>query len=298
MVGEEPNRVHAKEFNMISQSHFRQLAHLITVGDICSPFIATFDAKQSVEELFAEWAVELCGEQGMDPMDQIALVEGDQKIQGWVGFDMLMSDKTISDCMDQIEPDTIMTADTPLMEAVAAFSKTGHPFFLVLRGNHFVGWLSYSDLHKPPLRLCQFALLINIERMLLDAVSLSPTGSLALLSESRLSKAKEIYTLRKYRNDREGQPFVSLLLECTTIADKITIAGKIKNIKDSVPSLTHRKFCRAVERLRNEIAHPGSQERSSSLLTRERLWPFVERAEILQSELEVFLNQAKMGSVS
>ncbi len=289
-------RTRAKEVNMVSQSHFRQLAHLITVGDICSPFIATFDAQRLVAEVFEEWGVELCGER-LDPMDQIALVEGNQKIRGWVGFDMLDSGKTISDCMERIAPDTIMTADTTLMEAAAAFSKTQHPFFFVLRGNHFVGWVSYRDLHKPPLRLCLFALLINIERMLLDAVSLSPGESLAWLSKGRLNKAKKIYARRNYRDNREGKPFDSLLLECTTMADKLAIAGKVTSIKDSVPSLTQRKFRGAVERLRNEIAHPGSEERSSSLLTREKLWPFIEWAERTQSELENFLNQAKMGGV-
>lgn len=277
------------------KSHFRQLAHLITVEDICSPFIATFDAQQLAAGVFEEWGVELCGERGLDPMEQVALVEGNQKIRGWVGFDMLTSEKTISDCMEQIAPDTIMTADTPLIEAVAAFSKTQHPFFFVLRGNHFVGWVSYRDLHKPPLRLCLFALLINIERMLLDAVSLSAAESLACLSQGRLHKAKEIYALRNYRNDREGKPFVSLLLECTTLADKIAIAGKAANIRGSIPTLANRKFREAVERLRNEIAHPGSTERSSSLLTRKKLWPFIEWAEILQSELECLLNQAKTG---
>jgi len=283
---------------MTSDSHFRQLAHLITVGDICSSFVATFSPTQSVEEVFIEWSVDLCAARGMDPMDQIALVEGEHVILGWVGYDMLASDKTISDCMYQIAPDTIIAADTPLLEAVAAFYGTRHPFFFVLKGNRLVGWLSYRDLHKPPLRLCLFALLLNIERMLLEAISLFAKESVGLLSEGRLNKALEIYGLRQYRMDSAGAPFPSLLLECTTIADKITIARKLASTKGAVPSLAQRTFRMTIEKLRNEIAHPGAEERSSSLLTRESFWPFIEWLELLQSELERFLGRAKMGAAS
>jgi len=283
-------------FAMTSSSHFRQLAHLITVGDICSPFIATIDADRPAADVSVEWGVELCSERNLDPMDQIALVERGGKIQGWVGYDMLETNRMIFECTEQVTPETILTADTSLVEAVAAFCSSSLPFFLVLKGNHFIGWLSYSDLHKPPLRLCLFAMLINIERLLLDVALLSARESVGFLSEGRLSKAKEIYVIRKYNCDREGEPFSSRLLECTTVADKMSIVRKFTNIKQAVPALGERKFCSDLERLRNEIAHPGLEEGSSSLLTRERLWRFIEWAETLESELEEFLNQANIFS--
>ena len=150
---------------MLSTSHFEQLAHLITVGDIYSPFITTLDSNRSVADVSMEWAIDLCCERHLDPMEQIALVETDGKIGGWIGYDMLEAGKTIRQCMDEIVPDAILTADTSILEAVAAFSASTLPYFLVLRGNHFVGWLSYRDMHKPPLRLCLFAMLINLEGM-------------------------------------------------------------------------------------------------------------------------------------
>jgi hypothetical protein len=134
-------------------------------------------------------------------------------------------------------------------------------------------------------------MLIDIERLLLDIALLSPRESVASLSEGRLAKAKDIYALRKYERDEEGQPYDARLLECTTIIDKISIARKLPNIKQAVPALGDAEFCRDVEKLRNEIAHPGSDERSSSLLDRERLWPFIKQAETLASELEEFLKQ-------
>lgn len=277
---------------MIQSSYFQQLAYLITVGDICDDFIATLDPDDFVGDVSFEWVAEWCGERGLDPMEQLALVARDQKIQGWVSFDMLAG-KTISDCMEQIDPDAILTADTSLVDAVEAFSKPSRYFFLILKGNKFIGWLSYKALHKPPFRLCLFAMLINLERILLNALLLFPAQSVQVLSEGRLSKAKEIYELRKYSYDDKGAPFPARLLECTTIADKIRITKKLPNIRQPLPSLAHSKWINDIEVLRNEIAHPGLQERSSSLLGREKLWPFIQWIESLESELEDFLEQAK-----
>jgi hypothetical protein len=103
---------------MASSSHFRLLAQLITVGDVCSPFIATIGADRSAGDVSVEWDVDLCSERNLDPMDQIALVESGGAIQGWVGYDKLGGDRTVFECMEQVTPDTILTADTSLIEAV------------------------------------------------------------------------------------------------------------------------------------------------------------------------------------
>lgn len=278
---------------MVQYSHFRELARLITVSDICSPFIASFNAAQLVADVFVEWAVDLCGERRLDPMDQIALVEGTEGVEGWLGYDMLLTEKRLYECMGQIRPNSILSADTSLIDAVAAFSESSHPFFFILKGNQFVGWLAYAHMHKPPLRLCLFAMLINLERMLLDAVSIFPRESVELLSPGRISKAREIYALRKYGYNEQGEEFDSKLLECMTIADKFGVARKLTSLKEAVPCLGNSELCGYVERLRNEIAHPGLEERSSALLTRERLWHFIEWAETFESELQEFLKQPR-----
>ena len=245
-------------------------------------------------DVWEEW-YDLCSNPGTDPYDQLALVACDQEIQGWIGFDMLLAvKKTMADCMERIEPNTIMTADTSLFDAVKAFSTSSQSIFFILKGNKFVGWISYTDLHKPPFRLCLFAMLINLERILLETLLVFPTESVAVLSEGRLSKAKQIYELRKYSYDDKSAPFPARLLECTTIADKIRITKKLPNIRQSLPSLAHSKWINDIEVLRNEIAHPGLQERSSSLLAREKLWPFIQWIESLESELEDFLKRPRM----
>ncbi len=278
---------------MAISSNFLQLAHSITVEDICSSFISTIDASRQASEIWDEWSIDLCLEQGLDPMEQIALVEERGKIKGWLGYDMLDTYKTVSDCMEQVTPDTILTADTSLVDAVYEFHISLRPFFLVLKGNQFIGWLSYNDLHRPPLRLCLFAMLINIERLLLDVAFLSSQESVGFLSPGRLNKANEIYVLRKYNFDKDGKPFSARLLECTSLADKISIIKKSMNVKHAIPALFNKEFCHEVEPLRNEIAHPGINERSSSLLSRERLWHFINWTGTLESELESLLKLAR-----
>jgi len=278
---------------MASPSHFRRLAYLINVGDICSPFLSSFDCEQTVADVNEEWGIDLCHERSLDPMDQICLVTHKDKVAGWVGYDMLETGKVLAECLEPITPDVILTSDTPLIEAVTAFSKTKSPFFLIIRGNEFIGWLSYKDLHKPPLRLCLFAMLINLERMLLEVALLSPHESIRLLSEGRFKKAKEIYSLRKYDYDEHGQPYYSKLLECTTIADKLHIMSKSKHVRKAISALDNTNFCRFIEKLRNEIAHPGQEEKSSDLLERGSIWPFIEWSEKLEIELQEYLDKRR-----
>jgi hypothetical protein len=213
--------MHFNDILTVPASHFRQLAYLITVGDICSPFLATFDAEQTVEYVHDAWGVDICGEKGLDPMEQLALVQHDGKLKGFVTFDMLTYDTTVSSCMEPIEPDIIMSADTPLVDALEAFASTSHAVFFIVKKSQLIGWLGYTHFHRPPFRLCLFAMLMNVERLLLEALSLFPEESVQCLSKGRLEMAKKLYGLRKYDYNSEGAPYARNLLECTTIAGKI-----------------------------------------------------------------------------
>jgi len=105
---------------------FRELANLVKVGDIFSPFIAQFDRSESVGEVFNQWC-ELCGEGGIDPMDQIGLVVDKGKAEGLITFEDLEADKQLSECIGPINPTAVMAADTPVLEAVKASVITSKP---------------------------------------------------------------------------------------------------------------------------------------------------------------------------
>lgn len=78
--------MYKENVNIVANSLFRQPARLVTIGDICTPFIATFDARRSAADVAVELTVDLCCESGLDPMEQIALVGNVRKILGWVSY--------------------------------------------------------------------------------------------------------------------------------------------------------------------------------------------------------------------
>jgi len=278
---------------MASNSHFQQLAHLITVTDICTPFWATLESRSLVKDVWEEWSLDLWIERGLDPMEQMALVTDDNKIIGWIGFDMLDNEKSIHDCMELITPASILSSDTSLLDSIASFETISGPFFLILQGNQFIGWLSYKDLHKQPLRLCLFSMLINLERMLLEVALKNPKGSFQNLKENRIKKAQELYKFKNFNFTQSGDYYISKLMECTNMIDKFTIAQHTQNVVEMVPALKNQHLCRKAEMLRNEIAHASIEEHSSKLLNRDSLWPFIQWAESLEEQLQNYLESTR-----
>ena len=138
-------------------STFKALSQLISVNDICEPFISEFDKSQSVESIWEEWSIDLCHEKALNPMEQIALVKSDQRIIGWIGFDMLDSSKTLYECMEPIRGDILISSDTPLLDAIHIVCRKNDSIYLVLKRNRFIGFLDYGHFHKLPFRMCLFA---------------------------------------------------------------------------------------------------------------------------------------------
>lgn len=275
---------------MLTLFGFRELANLVKVGDVFSPFIGQYERTQSVGEVSDDWWVR-CGEEGIDPMDQIGMVVDNGKPEGLVAFEDLMADKQLSECMSPISPTAVMSADTPILEAVKAFANATPYFYAVLRGNTFIGWLSYEDIHKLPFRLCLFALLISTEKAALDVLQRDPKQAISRLRDGRVIHAQEIYRQRGYRKDEQGKEHAGLLLDCTTFVDKFQIILRSENLKSKLPALS-RDFANVAEKLRNEIAHASQGQKSSVLLKRESLLPFIESAVKLQEQLLELLGDA------
>jgi len=267
---------------MTPSSHFYELAYMIKVSDVCSALQGIYDGNLASEYIYDQWM-----ESEFDPMEQIALVTVDNKIEGWFGFDMLQEGKRLCDCMELIKPEMIMSSDTPLLEAISAFSNSAVPFLLLLRGQQFSGLLSYADLNKLPFQLCLFALLIDLEMTMLKVIQLSPSQSASLLSAGQSARLKDIYAKRGYHNDLRGNPYVSKLLECTTITQKFSILRKYTETNQAIPELSS-KFCKVAEDARNAIAHPSLQ--SVTLLPREALLPFIVWAEKFEREMQSYLS--------
>ena len=120
-----------------------QIASLITVRDIFTPFVAVFDAARQIPDVWEEWSMELAVDES--PLDQMALVVSDGEPVGSLTFDELDEEKgELSNCVDAIHLDRLITDDMPLMQAVKMFAEEDADYYLyVISGNQLVGWLSY-----------------------------------------------------------------------------------------------------------------------------------------------------------
>ena len=272
-------------------STFKELAKLIIVSDICESFIGEFDKSQSAESVWEEWLVDLCDEKALDPMEQFALVKSNQKTIGWIGFeDLDSSKKTLCECMEPIRGNILISSDTPLLEAIRVVCRSNDFIFLVLKGNRFIGWLNYGHFYKLPFRMCLFALLIDLERVLLRLTMSNPTLFLKKLTPNRLKKTKETYRKRGFSLNKEGKEFDSKLIECTTFIDKFNMLIENPVIVQKCPNINN-KLRNTAEVIRNYAAHPEGEKSGLLPIKKEKLIPFIEWAEELRQQLDDYINQ-------
>lgn len=265
-------------------STFKKLSQLICVNDICESFIGEFDNSQSVKSVWEEWSIDLCSEKALNPWEQIALVKSNQKIMGWIELEMLENSKTLCKCMEPIRGDILISSDTPLLDAIHIVCKKNNYIYLILKQNQFIGWLKYEHFHKLPFRMCLFALLIDLERMLLELTKSNPTLFLRNLNENRLDKAKKIYKKRGFSLNKESKEFDSKLIECTEFCDKFVMLRKNPEIVQKCPNIIN-KFRNTAEDIRNYVAHPKGEKPELLPIKKDKLLPFIQWAEKLQQQL-------------
>lgn len=272
-------------YHEVQMSTFKALSQLITVNDICESFIGEFDISQTVEDVWKKWAIDLCTENMIHPMDQIALVNRNNKIIGWLGFDMLDSSKPLIECIEPINGDTLISSDTPLLEAIKTVCSEDNTIFLVLSRTKFIGFLHFNHFHKLPFRMCMFALLIDLERAMLEIIKSKASFYLKKLSDGRLVKAKNIYGHRKYKLSYDNEEFDSLLLDCTTFVDKFLMLRKDPAFVNYCPNINN-KLAKVAEEVRNLIAHPENEEIGLLPIKKEELLPLINWIEEFQVQLK------------
>jgi hypothetical protein len=116
------------------------------------------------------------------------------------------------------------------------------------------GFVSRSDLQKPPVRMWLFGMVTIIEMGLMRLIEVRfPDGAWRqLLSEGRLEKAELLLEERKRRNQDLD------LLDCLQFSDKGLITLKDKTLREQVGYMSRTKgeeTIKGLERLRNNLAH-------------------------------------------
>ena len=239
---------------------YEAFTNALTVAEKAEPLSVAFSPDMTVGHA---WEIITEEDEEGGPQQELFLVREGIKALGYVDrFDDFESSTMgfhIRDTMHMIPPHQIVSDPMPLLDLLPLFEQ--EPFFFVLSRNtiaHFVGW---RDLEKLPMRLCIFALCLELESAMLtvllrdgeridDLLSLLPTG--------RREKAIELANIKRGRTgDGPSSDFVLL---CTTLIDKVTLIGRSPHKRDRLPFVgekDRRAFFLRTERIRNQIAHSG-----------------------------------------
>ena len=227
---------------------YRAVTSRLTASDIADP-LPIVHPNETFEHVFESefWR-------------EIALVRDETNIYGYIDLTDPPENPDTSAGMiaKPIPADQIVPAETPLLDLVQLFPQ--HFFFFLLTRNELVGLVSYIYVDRHPVKLCLFALMLELEatisqRLTGDRYISKANYYLSLLRPARIEKAKELARQKGLK----GGPFD--LLECTTLIDKTKmilnseLAPTLKTVSGEESA---EGFLSRVEKVRNEIAHGGS----------------------------------------
>ena len=296
-----------------SQQILTRMAALVTVGDVCGEILTTFDADTQIPDAAGIWQDTCLVRVPSDPLAYVSLVSKEGKVVGWLDFSDLVAEPdrtdTVEACMMNIKVGSLITAETPLLEAMKMFDAQSPYCFLVMRGNAIVGAFSYQDLLSIPFRSCLFSMLLSIEQGMRDIAQTAPD-----LAVSKLKcKGKKI-TRRIRRRAATNQPFraseildyayfsevLHVLRSCSKTSRSLTSLNaaytkqrRILRLKAGVPATeVKRERKHRVDQalgLRNSLAHPNKPWRISLLLPKEDLKAFISWLTEFESQLAEYL---------
>ena len=272
----------------VGSNDLSRLASIVTVRDIYSPFIGTFEAPQNASDVWEKWSVELCWDSS--PLDHIGLVLVDGKPAGILRYEDIQSGKLISDCMTPIPVDALITEETSLIVLAEVFAKRDVDFFIVIKGNDLVGWLSYHDLHKLPFRLCLFAGLLGLEDKMLQVILRNAEQALCKLPADRCKSARTLYEKRHvgYLPELRHEPWAGMA-GCTYFKDKALMLQTCSQTRSLIPAVCEEKWMDLVGEVRNALAHPDPSRHIALILERERFSGFMDWLGRIDAQLMYFL---------
>lgn len=293
-----------------SQRILTRMAELVTVGDVCGEILTTFDEQTRISDAASIWQ-ELCLDRvPSDPLAYVSLVSKQGKVVGWLDFSDLVAEPVRTDsveaCMTNITVDSLITAETPLIEAVKHFDSHSPFCFLVIKETAIVGCLSYQDVLSIPFRSCLFAMLLSIEQ---ESLSIAQTDAALAVSKLKDDVRKRLEGRIKKKLS-PGQPLnPSWIIGQASFFELLNVLKTCSKTKKRLSSLTasytknHRvlkaggaeekqeqklRVGQAVD-LRNALAHPSEPWRFSQLLPKEDLKAFISWLTEFEGQLVEFL---------
>ncbi len=230
---------------------YRAITSRLTASDIADPLFIVrpdesyIDASEATLEE-ATWG------------DNFFLVRDETTVYGYFHYSAAPDDPNTaaSEIATVIPVNQIVPAETPLLDLVQLFPQ--YFFFFLLSRNELVGVVSYVHIDRDPVKLCLFALILELEAAMLRCLTRDYSrvkDYVNFLKPDRLEKAQKLAALK--RGDKN--PYA--VLECTTLIDKTNIilnSGLNAMLKTAEGEIHPQRFLSRVEAVRNEIAHGGS----------------------------------------
>ena len=159
-------------------------------------------------------------------------------------------DAKVVDKMDPLSEADVIGAGAPI---VALIDQVRRRPFVVVSGQKIIGMVAWSDLQKLPVRAALFSLVTGFELTMYEAIRRHFEGRddwTEHVDDCRLCMAK-----KEYRSQQERGGDVDLLL-CTQFCDKRDIP--IGSFDFAVGKKKLKKRFRAIERIRNDVAHANN----------------------------------------
>ncbi len=240
---------------MQSTQTYHTIARAFTVLDLAEPILIETSPSARLIDVWEKFA-----EKGFQSW--FCLVRNGRQIVGYFGLDedcftgKVDHRKRAGAYMTPITADLLVPASTPVFDILPLFEQ--HFYFFVLNGNDITHVISFIDLDKPPMKVCLFSLLMELETELTRVITSDQRNlpaRLQLLSKPRVELARNLCK-RKYRTETPKE-----LLRCTSFTDKLTIFQSDAGLLTLLPLRSKKErayFIDTLERMRNQIAHGDS----------------------------------------
>ena len=170
----------------------------------------------------------------------------------------------VADRMDPLSEADLIGAETPIVDLIGRIRRKP---FLVVFARGTVGMVAWSDLQKLPVRAAIFALVTGFELTMYEAIKRrfgNQDDGIESLKPTRQKDAQ-----RLYHDQRERDSDVDLLL-CTQFCDKRDILIEIESFDFGIGKKKLEKKLRAIERVRDAVAHGNNYAMSFAQVERLR----------------------------
>jgi hypothetical protein len=284
----------------MDMSAFEQIASALTVKAICGPL------GPDVQEWTSLWQLEACLDPAEDPNldpwnNPSRVVDSDGSVLGILWFHNYAGvndeDATVAEVMDLIKPSQVLPSATTILDAIELFGTTGNDYFFIIHINEVVGVLYFESIFHPLGRLAILALALEIESQALKLCQSEKNRERCWLSisDNRKSLAIELFKKRMGRAPEQASfSDMSVLIECTQLADKGTMLWKEQLIPKVATRAEVLGFFKKLNKIRDRCAHPG--EDGLALLSRDALPQFINASQLMRRSLQEAMQMHGVGS--